>query len=106
MPCPLPSLPSDYLGAQSVQPLIPEAAEAIKPHVRGAQWLGVQRIKTPSTLLPNRGEPGFSQDPQLPRDGWLGDAELLADDLGCDTCFRIAALPRWRSGWCRTWRTT
>lgn len=69
------------LGFERAQLRLPEGTKAVEPRVYGLQWLDVDRIDATWSVDAHAGETGVSQNPEMLRDGGLGDAELFLDDL-------------------------
>src|SRR5207344_1610589 len=70
------------LGAERIQPLVPEGPEPAEPGVDLAQRLGVDGVDPPGSLGAHGGETALPQDSQVLRHRGLRDAELLPDDGG------------------------
>ena len=72
------------LGAERVEPLLPELPEPGDPVLDLTERLGVERVEASRPLGAHGREPARAQDPQVLGDGRLADGELLPherDDL-------------------------
>ena len=66
------------LGGERVESAAPESAITLEPAVYLAQRTWLDGVQPPGAVRADRGEPGFTQHPQVPGDGWLSDPEFTA----------------------------